>query len=369
MGLFPPRPSRKEERSWRVLLKGAPDKAAEQNLTRFLKEKLAVSEEDALAIVRSAPLVLFEERTKEEAEQIQTLLTKETGVRVVVTRDPEEIRNLPRVVWPKRVSLSLLLKEQVPLKEAAPPPPPPRKVPLPPPKPAKPTPAPVPPKPTPPVAERAPERSPDWKGKYEGLQKSYLEGVGRLEKNETELQGLRKKILDLEGELRKLSEEKNGLARERDTFRNRADALAKEKEERVQAQKAFEKPLEELRQETARLKDQLQSVAQERDHFASERDRLAARIQEMETRKHELEKEFAAFKEEMERLRREELIDIQELRSYFQSREPLLELEKTRTRLEGELTASRREREELEAQLKSVDGILTQQKPSAKAQR
>ena len=100
-------PGLKKERDlpWKVILKGIPDKQAEGNFVSILTGKLNTSADDALKITKSLPIVLFSNLTSHEAEEIKLFLN-ETGVRSAISNDPDEMRNLGKVTWPKKVTIA-----------------------------------------------------------------------------------------------------------------------------------------------------------------------------------------------------------------------------------------------------------------------
>lgn len=93
--------------SWVVILKGIADPKSEEALVRVFHQRLEIPREDGLKIVRSAPLILFDERTVEEAEQIKMILNQ-VGAQTAISNDPDEFNRLGRVLWPKRVEADRL---------------------------------------------------------------------------------------------------------------------------------------------------------------------------------------------------------------------------------------------------------------------
>ena len=126
--------SKENQPSWAVILKGVPDKKVEEVLIRLFTEKLDVPGDDALKVVRSAPIILFDERTSREAEHIKLILNK-TGARTAISNDPHEFKRFPRVAWPRRINVEDL---GAGLETASPLAPPSTKSPISPPPPSKP---------------------------------------------------------------------------------------------------------------------------------------------------------------------------------------------------------------------------------------
>jgi len=96
---------KEEDRSWKVILKGLPDKQAEENFANILMSRLAVGADDVSQITQSLPIVLFGDLTSQEAEKIKIFLN-ETGVRSAISNDSEETAGLGKVTWPKKVTLA-----------------------------------------------------------------------------------------------------------------------------------------------------------------------------------------------------------------------------------------------------------------------
>lgn len=145
--------AKKEGGSWGVILKGVPDKKVEEALIRIFTERLRVPGEDAQKIIRSAPLILFSDRTARDAEQIKLLLNQ-TGARTAISNDPGDFRILPRVAWPGTIDIADLAGEdEIPA--------PPESL-----KPVIPSPPKIPMPPAPPLE--------DWKMKYENLYREFL---------------------------------------------------------------------------------------------------------------------------------------------------------------------------------------------------
>lgn len=313
MGFFPPFSSKKKQSnatSWVVILKGAPDKRTEEALIKIFTERLEVPGDDALKVIRSAPIILFGDRTAREAEQIKLIFNK-TGARTAISNDPNEFKKFPRVSWPKEITIEELaggLEEpgvpppsepssafKAPPRPAAPASPltpttsppiamPPKKTPsvsFQPPAPLPPvTPPPVPqppvaprPAPQPPLFQPTPSPRPslipsfpssppvsdEWKNKYEGLQQSYRDVVDLLEKKETDIKTLQNQAKVLEQQLEDVQ-----------NLRNRVNSLEREKVEAVTAYQESVKALEELRREFSLIRDTQETLQKEMNILRSE---------------------------------------------------------------------------------------------------
>ena len=92
-----------ENLSWKVILKAIPDKQLEGSFVDLLSGKLGASMEDTLKITHSLPIVLFSELSSHEAEKIK-LFFNEMGVRTAISNEPDELRGLGVVVWPKKIT-------------------------------------------------------------------------------------------------------------------------------------------------------------------------------------------------------------------------------------------------------------------------
>lgn len=350
--------------SWVVILKEAPDKRAEEALIRIFTERLDIPGDDALKIVRSAPIILFDERNGQEAGEIKMVLN-ETGARTTVTNDPGEIKKLPRVVWPKKVELTDLKAGGGSFPEA----PPPFTLP----KPSKPiTPTPKPVVPTqpktmpmpPPVTQASPsEKMPppsvsgEWKSKYENLQQSYLSAIDRLERKEAELQTTLnrakqleqemerfqeerpdRKVQELELKLRDFTQEKDLLIRERDLVRERAEGTEKELSALRNLQSALEKEKETLEGEKEHLVKEKEHAVSVREHAEKAAEGLRKELAEAEALQESLQKEIERLRAEKER--------------------PLAELEKIKAALEAQLETFERQADPLKSQLERVGKLL-----------
>lgn len=286
MGLFNFGKSSKENlASWTVILKNAPDKKSEEALMLIFTERLNVPGDDALKVIRSAPIILFDERSSREAEQIKLILNK-TGARTAISNDPSEFKKFPKVAWPKRIAVEDLGAETeigpiapTPLspptsqsvfkeKVIVPTPPKPRMaspIPPAPPSPIIPTPS------TPPPSLAG--VSEEWKNKYESLQKSYLNAVDKLEKKEVEIKTAQDRLKKLESEVA----EKERAVREREQIKQQAEnfqgelqklrgvfgSLEKEKQEALTAREQAEKASEASQKENQKLQREVQRLQEE----------------------------------------------------------------------------------------------------------
>ena len=134
---------------WQVILKGLPDKRAEENFSRLLTDRLNVGADEISQIMQSIPVIIFSDLTSHEAEKIKLILN-ETGVRTAISNDPDELRGLAVVTWPKKITpqdLAHFNAEIPPPPPFAPPSGKPPENPPPPPSPPSPPAAPPPPPP------------------------------------------------------------------------------------------------------------------------------------------------------------------------------------------------------------------------------
>jgi uncharacterized phage infection (PIP) family protein YhgE len=320
--------AQKGPRSLRIILQKVPDKKAEAAVVHLLTEKLHVMGDDAAKVVRAVPIILFDELTVKEAEQINLFL-KQLGARSAISNDPNDAKKFPRVHWPRKIDLDTLAKLE----------------------PEKPAPllsAPLRP-PAAPVAAPPPSftASQEWKTKYDLLEKSYLAAMDRLKTRETELKNLQEQLgklkkpeeilPPLEMKIRSLSEEKERLARERAEIQTRAETLAHEKDRVAQTFHESQRTLEE----------KVRTLAEERE-------RLAKEHREMQSRTESFERQLGQF---------------QDLNFLLEKPDPLGELEKTREQLRNQLEALAKRKEELKSQLALLENVLTPYAASAKAQK
>ncbi len=302
--------------SWRVVLKGVPDKQVEANIVRLLTERLNASADDAAKIVRTVPIILFSDLTSNEAEQIKLRLN-ETGARTSISNDSDELRGLAMVSWPKKVSPDDFVgaSESIPspppflpsaTPSSAPRPPLPSMTSLPPVKslPPRPLPsippaltprenrerrmgerpvvplssslpqpvipsrpmAPMPPaSPLPPIPPPVPQE--DWKAKFDQLQRLHAEALSKLEKQELELKEMQDHVRGFMHEAGSRQRESQEATRERDRFRLQVDVFQQEiatlKDRLALLEREREETLESLRaeiQQNASARDSLEKV-------------------------------------------------------------------------------------------------------------
>ena len=276
--------------AWGVILKNVPNKQAEANLLRLLTDQLNTSADDAGKILQAVPIILFNNLTSLEAEQFKLRLN-ETGARTGISNDPEELRGLPLVSWPKKMTAVDLGEMEgssniptpppflppapapsspLPPKSTLPPfssssfpktapssPIPPSSSPIGREKPSAPLPVipsrpatPLPPAhsfpsaPPPPQPVSSVPPGEDWKKKYDFLQKSYMDALGKLERKEAELRSGQERLAGLSQESLERQRERDDASRDRDHLRLQAEIS---------------------QQETQSLKEQLDSVAQEKE--------------------------------------------------------------------------------------------------------
>ncbi len=366
--------TKKESQAWAVVLKGIPDKKSEENLIHIFTERLNIPGDDALRIVRSSPIILFDERNSREAEQIKLALNQ-TGVRTSISNDVNELKKLPRVVWPRKVEAPELHIPRVPppslpqpsLKSskpmAVPPEPRPRPVPLA----AAERFAPPPPPPLPPPVPSAPPQpvTDEWKIKYQNLQESYLSAMDRLKKREAELKAalergkkleqdstslysqlerfrkerIEEKVSELEIKLRVTAEERELAAAERDEARRR---------------------LERNEHETQELRSSRSLLEKERETLKAERDEALLARQQAERVTESLRREITQTADIQDALRRQ----VQSLQG--DKEKLVLEIEKVKVDLESYFDSLRSQSEVVGAQLSRVERVLEALKGTAK---
>lgn len=427
MGFFklPPFHSSKKDNqsSWAVILKGAPDKKVEEALIRIFTERLDVPGDDALKVIRSAPIVLFSERTAREAEQIKLIFNK-TGARTAISNDPHEFKKFPQVAWPKVVRLEDLgggaeatpstslpptqpiipsrpsptpsvFKSQKPVIPSAPKTPPPLQFPpaptrpfpqnpSPPSPPPSPAPAAAPPPAYPPLPQRPlppkpPLESPvsgaseEWKRKYETLQQSYRDAMDRLEKRESELKSVQERAKKLETEISLLQPQIEKFRRERFEERIRdADmqmkALLEDRNQVMLERDQIKQEAEGLHQEFLRLQELVSSLEAEKGVFETERERLSqerdqawVNYQEAEKSLDELRREILQGREIRESLQRE-IITLR-----VERERPVLELEKIKAELERQIESMEKQADPFRSQLRRIEKLFETWKGPAKS--
>ncbi len=342
--------AQKEARSLKVILQKAPNKKVEEALIHLLTEKLHVLNEDAAKVIHAVPIILFDELTVKEAEQLNLLL-KQLGAKSAISNDPNDHKKFPRVHWPKKIEMEALGK--IAPERIAPPPP------------SAPPSAP-PPRPS---AQPAPSASPsftavqEWRTKYDALEKSYLDSLDRLKKREAELKAsqdqmeklqkevrvlpsemdrsLKKKLEEtvppLEMKVKVLSEEKEQLTKERHEIQTRAETLAQEKDQVSRTYLESQRSLEE----------KVRALSQEKERLAQDRT-------EMQHRAEAFERQLRHF---------------EDLNTLLEKEEPLLELEKAKAQLQGQIETTVKRKEELRTQLGVVENLLIRHTASAKVQK
>lgn len=142
---------KEEELPWRVILKGVPDQRSQDAIVRILTERLNTSMDDAMKILDAVPIILFENLSSRESEQMKLTLNS-LGVRTAISDDPAELKGLPKVTWPRKITAQDLGVADASQQGFPPAPPPQAPPPLPPqpPQPARSSFAPPPAAPAPP---------------------------------------------------------------------------------------------------------------------------------------------------------------------------------------------------------------------------
>jgi len=100
-----PKPTAKkdDDRSWRLILSKAQTGESKKALLWILTEKLKLPLHDAQSILRSKPIILFDQKTKQEAEELNLIFNQEE-IKTLLSNNPEDIKTLPRVRWPKNIT-------------------------------------------------------------------------------------------------------------------------------------------------------------------------------------------------------------------------------------------------------------------------
>lgn len=332
--------------SWRVVLKGVPDKQVEGLLVQLLTDRLNAAADDATKIVQAVPIILFSNLTSHEAEQIKLRLN-ETGARTAISNDPDELKGFAMVSWPKKVSPQDLVdvadnfpapppffpstplpslpsvsrpssgpglaKSAQPVTPSLPKPRPSAPIPPNPPIPSSPESRPRekpvmsrpiiplrPSAPAPPsVSPAAPVSTPlseDWRTKYETLQKSHLEILSKLEKKEMDLK----------------------LAQDRmKSFTQGSETLEREKEQLRSERERLKVQCEISLQEIEALKMRLNVLEQER---AETLGGLRREIQQHASTREVLQREISALRGDRENLLSELTVLLEGVKAGLESR-------------------------------------------------
>ena len=362
--------AKKESQSWAVILKGAPDKRSEENLIHVFTERLNIPGDDALRIIRSAPIILFDERNSREAEQIKLALNQ-TGVRTGISNDGGELKKLPRVVWPRKIEAPELHLSRM----ASPPPSLPQpslksSKPLTPPEP-KPVQAPPPPMerlvpaaPPPPVA--TPPASDEWKVKYQNLQESYLSAMDRLKKREAELKTALERSKKLEQDSSSLYSQLERFRKERieekvSELEIKLRVTAEERELAIAERDETRRRLERYEQELGELRNFRSALEKEKELFRTEKEEALRTRQQAEKAAETLRRELSQAIDSQDLFKREAQI----LRS---DKEKLLgEIEKVKVDLDSHFDALRSQSEAVNVQLNRLEKLLEALRGTAKA--
>ena len=97
-----PSEKKAEDRSWRLILSKAQNKP-QQIILEALMKKLKLSRDDAQSLFNSRPIILFDQKTKQEAEELKSIFNQEV-IATSVSNNPKDAETLPRVKWPKNVT-------------------------------------------------------------------------------------------------------------------------------------------------------------------------------------------------------------------------------------------------------------------------
>lgn len=388
--------------SWVVILKGAPDKKVEENLIQILTGRLDVPAEDALKVVRAAPIILFNEKTAREAEQIKLVLNK-TGARTAISNDPHEFKKFPRVSWPRPVSMEELARGEAGATPALPPalasPPSSFKTekPIVPKSPFKPVfppaaaPKPIvsksaPPPVTPPfsmpppgtASPPTPRATDEWKIKYDNLQQSYSQLRSDLERKDSELSQLRsqfeKKGSELNAEenrAKKLETEIAMLTSQLERYRTeryeekveglerRLKGITDERDWTIRDRDQVRNELENLGRELAALRSKLQILESEKNAIQVEKGQLVLEKEQAAKARQQAEKAMEDLRREILQardIRESQQKDINILR--LEKERPIPELERLKSDLENHIEGMSKQAEPFRSQLKRIENLL-----------
>ena len=94
---------KEEDRSWMLVLSKAQKEGAKKALLWILTEKLRLSLHDAQSIFKSRPIILFDQKTKQEAEELN-LIFNQGEIKTLLSNNPEDVKTFPRVRWSKNIT-------------------------------------------------------------------------------------------------------------------------------------------------------------------------------------------------------------------------------------------------------------------------
>ncbi len=97
-----PIPKKEEDCSWRLILSKTHKRESKHAELGILTKKLKLSLQEAQSILGSRPIILFDQKTKQEVEELGLIFNQE-GVLIQLSNNPEDAKILPRVKWPKNV--------------------------------------------------------------------------------------------------------------------------------------------------------------------------------------------------------------------------------------------------------------------------
>lgn len=92
-----------EDRSWRLILSKSQTEDSKKALFWILTEKLKLSLSDAKSIFKSRPIILFDQKTKQEIEELNLIFNQER-IKTLLSNNLEDTKALPRVSWPRNIT-------------------------------------------------------------------------------------------------------------------------------------------------------------------------------------------------------------------------------------------------------------------------
>ena len=259
-----------QNQTWGVILNETPDKKAEENLLRIFTERLHIPGEDALKIIHSVPILLFDDRSADEAEDIKMILDG-LGARADISNDPKTFKKLSRISWPKRIEAAdfatgVIERPLVPPAPSAPSNGGSGEKPSAPEKPLPPTPVPE-----------------DWEAKYSALQKSFLDTLTGVKNFEQRIASLKEEKGRVEKELLALRNVLSALEKERDVLKVEKEVLMKEKDEALLTRQEALESAEGLRKEVNQGRALQESLHKEINILVLEKERPVRELERLRT--------------------------------------------------------------------------------------
>ena len=94
---------KEEDCSWRLILSKAQKAESKQTILGFLTQKLKLSLPDAQSIFKSRPIILFDQKSKQEVEAFK-LIFRQAKIETLLSNNLEDEKTLPRVRWSKTIT-------------------------------------------------------------------------------------------------------------------------------------------------------------------------------------------------------------------------------------------------------------------------